>query len=59
MMWPNVDNTQQNKIFGHNNADKLGLYGNIKAPSSALGDFGQAPPHATKSTGNLGSHGKP
>lgn len=30
MMWPNVDQTQQNKIFGQNNQDKLGLYGNIK-----------------------------
>lgn len=30
MMWPNVDQDSSLKIFGKNNADKLGLYGSVK-----------------------------
>ena len=30
MMWPTVDQDSSLKIFGKNNADKLGLYGSVK-----------------------------
>lgn len=35
MMWPSVDQSQQNKIYGQNPQDKLGLYGDLKGGEGA------------------------
>ena len=54
MMWPSVEQNKSLKIFGEDNQDKLGLYGNLPKSKSVVNLPPLQPPAAPK-LGNLES----